>query len=248
MSESANQSQPSNTNPKTPPEPPRDPGATPGEQRDAVKFQSKDIGIETAKPQDTFAKQRKEAEKQRQTTKKNRRTIIIFASVFGALLLIGLTIWLVLFLSREPEPTNPTGPSVVFSEGTRDDNLNELTNLADEAYDVQVTPNEDGSMSISGNLSAAEEVFDASAALTENQQYLNDINLARALFYADIGENELFIQYLEQIDASLLSAAERAELYRDATVVYSELGNQVKRDEYFQLNREAREELPNYGG
>ena len=248
MSESANQSQPSNTNPKTPPEPPRDPGATPGEQRDAVKFQSKDIGIETAKPQDTFAKQRKEAEKQQRTTKKNRRIIIVAASIFGALLLIGLTIWLVLFLNREPEPAAPTGPSVVFSEGTRDDNLNELSNLATEAYDEQITINDDHSVNSTSNLEAAEEVFDSTAARPENEGHLNDIIFTRLLFYAGNGEYDRFLAYIDQVDPSQLSADEQAQLYNAASRVYGALGDTEKANEYIELNREALSGQQSYGG
>ena len=161
MSESANNSQSSNTTPKTPSQPPAEP----------VEFKSKDIGIETAKPQDTFAKQRKEAEKHQQKTRRTRKILIIVFSVIGGLALIGLIIWLVIWLVQLNQPVEepPVDSPTVLVSGS-DEEILDLRDAAQDAYD-----------DTDDDLGAADAVFEEALQNDPDAQYAEASNLAQWL-------------------------------------------------------------------
>ena len=94
-----------------------------------MQFKSQDIGVETAKPQDIFAKQREEAEKQKQTQKQTRKLLIIIFSILGALIIIGLLIWFIVWLVQSNQPTGETptaSPTVIVSGSDEEIGTNQI--------------------------------------------------------------------------------------------------------------------------
>ena len=193
MSESANNSQPSNTTPKTPSQPPAEP----------VEFKAKDIGIETAKPQDTFAKQRKEAEKRQQKTRQTRKILIIVFSVIGGLALIGLIIWLVIWLIQLNQPVEepPVDSPTVLVSGS-DEEILDLRDAAQDAYD-----------DTDDDLGAADAVFEEALQNDPDAQYANQIRLSQLMFYFANNQYDLVREHFDAIDPAALSLDQQSTYY-----------------------------------
>ena len=215
MSESANNSQPSNTTPKTPPQPPAEP----------VEFKAKDIGIETAKPQDTFAKQRKEAEKHQQKTRQTRKILIIVFSVIGGLALIGLIVWLVIWLVQLNQPVEepPVDSPTVLVSGS-DEEILDLRDAAQDAYDET-----------DDDLGAADAVFEEALQNDPDAQYANQIRLSQLMFYFANNQYDLVREHFDAIDPAALSLDQQSTYYNIGSIVYSASGDTERADEYLDL-------------
>ena len=199
MSESANQSQLSNTTPKTPPHPPKEP--------DAVQFKSQDIGVETAKPQDVFAKQRKEAEKQKRTQKQTHKLLTIIFSILGALILIGLLIWLIVWLVQSNQPTEetPTASPTVIVSGSDE----EISNLADAAQSAHDSQGDDQAAADA----AADAIFEEALQNDTEAQFTNQILLSELQFYFANNRYEEIRNMFDSIDPNALTPNQQATYY-----------------------------------
>lgn len=207
MSESANQSQPSNTTPKTPPNPPKGP--------DAVQFKSKDIGVETAKPQDIFAKQRKEAEKQKQAEKKTRKILIIVFSILGGLIVIGLLIWLIIWLISSHNAANDLTPG--------SDNATTIQEEAEEIY------------AGSNNLDDVTNYFNDRVNNAESDDEKADLTIIEMSVYNDKDAPQKVVDAAERVDASYMSDEQRGRFYGMLVNAYTNLGDEEKAYYYIDL-------------
>lgn len=207
MSESANQSQPSNTTPKTPPNPPKGP--------DAVQFKSKDIGVETAKPQDIFAKQRKEAEKQKQAEKKTRKILIIVFSILGGLIVIGLLIWLIVWLINSHNATNDLTPG--------SDNATTIQEEAEEIY------------AGSNSLDDVTNYFNDRINNAESDDEKADLTIIEMSVYNDKDAPQKVVDAAERVDASYMSDEQRGRFYGMLVNAYTNLGDEEKAYYYIDL-------------
>ena len=207
MSESANQSQPSNTTPKTPPNPPKGP--------DAVQFKSKDIGVETAKPQDIFAKQRKEAEKQKQAEKKTRKILIIVFSILGGLIVVGLLIWLIVWLINSHNAANDLTPG--------SDNATTIQEEAEEIY------------AGSNSLDDVTNYFDDRINSAESDDEKADLTIIEMSVYNDKDAPQKVVDAAERVDASYMSDEQRGRFYGMLVNAYTNLGDEEKAYYYIDL-------------
>ena len=207
MSESANQSQPSNTTPKTPPNPPKGP--------DAVQFKSKDIGVETAKPQDIFAKQRKEAEKQKQAEKKTRKILIIVFSILGGLIVIGLLIWLIVWLINSHNAANDLTPG--------SDNATTIQEEAEEIY------------AGSNNLDDVTNYFNDRVNNAESDGEKADLTIIEMSVYNDKDAPQKVVDAAERVDASYMNDEQRGRFYGMLVNAYTNLGDEEKAYYYIDL-------------
>lgn len=207
MSESANQSQPSNTTPKTPPNPPKGP--------EAVQFKSKDIGVETAKPQDIFAKQRKEAEKQKQAEKKTRKILIIVFSIIGGLIVIGLLIWLIVWLINSHNAANDLTPG--------SDNATTIQEEAEEIY------------AGSNSLDDVTNYFNDRINNAESDDEKADLTIIEMSVYNDKDAPQKVVDAAERVDASYMSDEQRGRFYGMLVNAYTNLGDEEKAYYYIDL-------------
>lgn len=207
MSDSANQSQPSNTTPKTPPSPPKGP--------DAVQFKSKDIGVETAKPQDIFAKQRKEAEKQKQAEKKTRKILIIVFSILGGLIVIGLLIWLIVWLINSHNAANDLTPG--------SDNATTIQEEAEEIY------------AGSNNLDDVTNYFNDRVNNAESDGEKADLTIIEMSVYNDKDAPQKVVDAAERVDASYMNDEQRGRFYGMLVNAYTNLGDEEKAYYYIDL-------------
>ena len=207
MSESANQSQPSNTTPKTPPNPPKGP--------DAVQFKSKDIGVETAKPQDIFAKQRKEAEKQKQAEKKTRKILIIVFSILGGLIVIGSLIWLIVWLINSHNAANDLTPG--------SDNATTIQEEAEEIY------------AGSNSLDDVTNYFNDRINNAESDDEKADLTIIEMSVYNDKDAPQKVVDAAERVDASYMSDEQRGRFYGMLVNAYTNLGDEEKAYYYIDL-------------
>lgn len=207
MSESANQSQPSNTTPKTPPNPPKGP--------DAVQFKSKDIGVETAKPQDIFAKQRKEAEKQKQAEKKTRKILIIVFSILGGLIVIGLLIWLIVWLISSHNAANDLTPG--------SDNATTIQEEAEEIY------------AGSNSLDDVTNYFNDRINSAESDDEKADLTIIEMSVYNNKDAPQKVVDAAERVDASYMSDEQRGRFYGMLVNAYTNLGDEEKAYYYIDL-------------
>ena len=207
MSESANQSQPSNTTPKTPPNPPKGP--------DAVQFKSKDIGVETAKPQDIFAKQRKEAEKQKQAEKKTRKILIIVFSILGGLIVIGLLIWLIVWLINSHNAANDLTPG--------SDNATTIQEEAEEIY------------AGSNSLDDVTNYFNDRINNAESDDEKADLTIIEMSVYNDKDAPQKVVDAAERVDASYMSDEQRGRFYGMLVNAYTNLGDEEAAYYYINL-------------
>lgn len=224
MSDSANQAQPSNTTPKTPPSPPKGP--------DAVQFKSKDIGVETAKPQDIFAKQRKEAEKQKQAEKKTRKILIIVFSILGGLIVIGLLIWLIIWLVQINQPTEepPSDDPTVIISGS-DEEINNLVDAAQSAHDNQGDDQEAAD-------AAADAIFEEALQNDADAQFTNQILLSQLQFYFANNRYEDIRNMFDSIDPSVLTPNQQATYYNAGYLAFYDTDPE-RAQEYMDLAYEA---------
>ena len=207
MSESANQSQPSNTTPQTPPNPPKGP--------DTVQFKSKDIGVETAKPQDIFAKQRKEAEKQKQAEKKTRKILIIVFSILGGLIVVGLLIWLIVWLINSHNAANDLTPG--------SDNATTIQEEAEEIY------------AGSNSLDDVTNYFDDRINSAESDDEKADLTIIEMSVYNDKDAPQKVVDAAERVDASYMSDEQRGRFYGMLVNAYTNLGDEEKAYYYIDL-------------
>ena len=223
MSESANQSQPSNTTPKTPPNPPKGP--------DAVQFKSKDIGVETAKPQDIFAKQRKEAEKQKQAEKKTRKILIIVFSILGGLIVIGLLIWLIVWLvqiNTTPAEDDPVvvDPTILTPGSTEE--LSNLSNAAQSAFEDAANNGGDAE-------AAADAIFESATQNDADAAYANQILLSKIMFYGVNGDYASVREIFDEVDPDQLPLDQQIIYYNVGSNAYQEGGDYARAEEYINL-------------
>lgn len=208
MSESAKQSQSPNITPKTP--------SGPSQAPEEVQFKSKDIGVETAKPQDIFAKQRKEAEKQKQAEKKTRKILIIIFSIIGGLVVIGLIIWLIIWLvqiNQQPDEQPISNPTILVSGS--DDEINNLTNAAQSAHDEQ---NDDQAAADA----AADAIFEEALQNEANAAYTSQIILSQIKFYFNNNRYDAAREIFNNLDPATLSANQQSDYYNIGYIIYYE--------------------------
>lgn len=216
--------------------------------KDTLKFESSVIGIKTTKRQDPFAEQNKRAAKQQKEDQKKRKIAAIVLSIVGGVVVVGLVIWLIVFLIQNFAPDESATGTVVFSSDTVTQDMTDLGNLANSAFGGEVTRNDEGEIVVNGNMDAADTVFDKTINFPQNQDFTNQINLSRIKFYQDNGRYDLVINYLEQIDPEKLSVSERASYYNIASITYHQLGDDEKSEEYLRLAQNAQVEMGEFGG
>ena len=207
--------------------------------KDTLKFESSVIGIKTAKRQDPFDEQNKRAAKQQKEDQKKRKIAAIVLSIVGGVVVVGLVIWLIVFLIQNFAPDESATGTVVFSSDTVTQDMTDLGNLANSAFGGEVTRNDEGEIVVNGNMDAADTVFDKTINLPQNQDFTNQINLSRIKFYQDNGRYDLVINYLEQINPSY---------YNIASITYHQLGDDEKSEEYLRLAQNAQVEMGEFGG
>lgn len=224
--------------------------AQPAPAAPKVAFHSSNIPTaRSANRQDPFAEQNAKAAEKKQHDSKIRKRIYIGLGVVLALALVGLGIWLViLFTQPTTTPDQPADDTnITFNPDDVAADLSKLQNLMNNAFNAKPDVSGDGSVSISGDLNAAEEIFNNVVSNPANRDYINQINLERVTFYFTNSMFDKVIELAEQgnIDPTKLSVEEQFEYYNMLTTVYYYQGNKEKSDEY---NNLAIQLWPNLSG
>lgn len=220
-----------------------------------VAFKSADIGVKTAVKEDPFALQNQRAAAKKQQAKKDRKKLYLIVGIVAGVAVLALLVISLVLLFNKPQDAPIDQPTASELEPAPDRTISapveELSSLADEAYQA----NED-------NPAAAEEVFNDAinnaapvdnsasnndAANAERQAYVNQVQLAKVMFYAQNGYYHKIIENESQVQPDTMTARQRATYYNMLYLAYYENGDTVKAEEYMNLATQAAAEAGGHG-
>lgn len=240
-------SKPVSPSPETKSQPTQSTQATP-DANSPIAFHSAAIGKQTARPKDYFAEQNQETLTKKQAHSTRIRWLLIFScGLVGVALVVGIIWFIVSNIINNESHNDPTtsapAPTVQFSEDTVEEDMTELQNLANTAFDVKVTENENGDTVTTGDLAAAESVFEETLSAPHNAAYISQINLAKLIFYVENGEYESAIATIPSIEIDKLSGEQKLSYYNNLFIAYTGLGDDTTADDYLRLQTTTQIEI-----
>ena len=196
------------------------------------------------RPKEYFDEQnRKNAEKKKQDNKNRKMILIIGAAIVGVLALIGI-IWLVVIKANEP--TNDPGTRVPIITNGSDEEVSKIREYLQDVYNN--TNKENSNNDDQSKLNAADEALNDILNEPGGQEYINQINLAKMLFYFDNGLYSNIIAIKDSIDVNSLQPEQQITYYNTLYVTYQSLQDYEKANEYFVLSYNLSKELGGAGG
>ncbi len=192
--------------------------------QDKVEFKSSDIGIKTAKVEDSFETHKQKQAAQKQQEKKQRKVFFIVLAVVLGVATLGLIIWLVIYLvdlATRPAPV-PETPVTTITTGSTEE-IQNLSNAASNAY--QSTESEEAANQ------AAEEIFNTAFEEEANADFQNQVRLSQIIFYAQSDQYEKIRATVDSVDPAALTADQQATLYNLAAAAFRG-NNDEKTQEY----------------
>lgn len=217
----------------------------------SVDFKSSDIGVKTVVKEDPFAPQNQRAAAKKQQAKKDRKKLYLIGGIIAAVAVLALVIvGLVIIFSQTSNPESAGQPELPADEQPAPDRTisvkaEDVSNLAEEAYQ------EDGA-----NPEAAESVFneaikdatDSGRSEAENQAYINQVQLAKVMFYINNGYYNNVIETESQVKPETMTLDQRSAYYNMLYLAYLKNGGYPdKVEEYSKLMYEAAQEAGGYG-
>lgn len=200
------------------------------QQPKTVEFKSSDIGIKTAKVEDSFEKHKQKQAEQKQQEKKQRKVFFMVLAIVLGLAAVGLGIWLAVYLislANQPVP-EPEVPVTVITTGSTEE-IHNLANAATEALNQ-----ENGEAGVE----AAEEIFNTAFDDEANTDFQNQVRLSQIIFYAQNGEYEKIRAVIDSVDPAALPPDQRATLYNLGAMAYDGISDE-RVSEYQQKAYEA---------
>ncbi len=195
------------------------------------------------RPKEYFDEQnRKNAEKKKRDTKNRRNIIIIGAAILGALALIGL-IWFVVIKINQPA-NNPGTRTPIVTNGSDE----EISKIREYLQDVYNSDGADKNNNGQDKLNAADEALNEILNEPGGEEYANQINLAKMLFYFDNGLYSNIVAIKDSIHIDSLQPEQQITYYNTLYVTYQSLQDYEKANEYFVLSYNLSKELGGAGG
>ncbi len=190
------------------------------------------------RPKEYFDEQnRKNAEKKKQDNKNRKMILIIGAAIVGVLALIGI-IWLVVIKANEP--TNDPGTRVPIITNGSDEEITQIRNYLQGIYNDNTN---DSIETDPSGLEAADEAFNEILKENGSDDYINQVNLAKIMFYFDNGFNEEILNNKDSINPTELALGQRASYYNIVALAYFDIGDSEQANKYLKLTSKTLYEL-----
>jgi len=188
------------------------------------------------KPREYFDEQnRKTAERKKQDNKNRKTIIIIGAAIIGVLALIAIIWWVVIKVNQ---PTNNPSERIPIVTNGSDEDIDKVREYLQDIYND--TDNDDDN---SIKLEAANNAINDMLNEPEGEEYVNQINLAKLLFYVDNGLHTEIIANKDTVDPAVLDLRQRATYYNILASAYRNIGDIEQANNYLKLTSETLYEL-----